>query len=481
VLFDPWGDFVRGTDAPATGNGNALDSIAWSGATGRQVFASFAAHYGGALVSPQRFVVDGFDDRRAGALALIVSASPSQRQACIARALSSLPALALGPAEPLLTPASIDPKGPARVIECQAPTTLAVPYRDDLERSRVERYQAAAELQESPSASINENCGLSVGCRTRARIEVNGRSYWASYGRTQFTVTTFLGELSRLTHSSGGADAASLRSALKLDTAVNLDGRPALLGDALELARRRVESAYRAFATLRTEFGRGLSATQALQVWEGLNPQRRDAFSIATGFVATGIGGRTEEEGRHALAASAAATVRYTSSRTPATASGASTSATETFEQWLIALYSSKDPYDHVSRVFLRDNLRRVMQAPTMAGRFINTEVPDSLAWYTRQSTIELELAKRVAVLHNSGRFDLATRPQLDVWLQANRSNWIAGYVEQFTAIDTRGNFEALRCANGLAGKSGLQFSTLSAMSDRLITAPGAARTSLLR
>jgi hypothetical protein len=92
-----------------------------------------------------------------------------------------------------------------------------------------------------------------------------------------------------------------------------------------------------------------------------------------------------------------------------------------------------------------------------------------------------LELAKRVAVLHNSGRFDLATRPQLDVWLQANRSNWIAGYVEQFTAIDTRGNFEALRCANGLAGKSGLQFSTLSAMSDRLITAPGAARTSLLR
>ena len=492
VLFDPWGDFVRGTDAPATGNGNALDSIAWSGATGRQVFASFAAHYGGALVSPQRFVVDGFDDRRAGALALIVSASPSQRQACIARALSSLPALALGPAEPLLAPASIDSKGPARVLECQAPTTLTVPYRDDLERSRVERYQAAAELQESPSASINENCGLSVGCRTRARIEVNGRSYWASYGRTQFTVTTFLGELSRLTQPSGGADAASLRSALKLDTAVSLDGRPAILGDALELARRRVESAYRTFATLRTEFGRGLSATQALQVWEGLSPQRRDAFSNATGlgrdgfidmlgFVATGIGGRTEEEGRHALAASAAATVRYTSSRTSITASGTSTGAAETFEQWLIALYSSEDPYDHVSRVFLRDNLRRVMQAPTMAGRFVNTEAPDSLAWYTRQSAIELELAQRVAVLHNSGRFDLATRPQLDVWLRANRTNWIAGYVEQFTTIDTRGNFEALRCASGLGGRAGLQFTTLSAMADPLIKAPGAVRKSLLR
>jgi hypothetical protein len=181
------------------------------------------------------------------------------------------------------------------------------------------------------------------------------------------------------------------------------------------------------------------------------------------------------------LAASAAATVRYTSSRTPITASGAGTSATETFEQWLIALYSSEDPYDHVSRVFLRDNLRRVMQAPTMAGRFVNTEAPDSLAWYTRQSAIELELAQRVAVLHNSGRFDLATRPQLDVWLRANRTNWIAGYVEQFTTIDTRGNFEALRCASGLGGKAGLQFTTLSAMADPLIKAPGAVRKSLLR
>ena len=492
VLFDPWGDFVRGTDAPATGNGNALDSIAWNGATGRQVFASFAAHYGGALISPQRFIVDGFDDRRAGALALIVSASPSQRQACIARALAGLPALALGPAEPLLTPASIDPRGPARILECRAPSTLPVPYRDDLERSRVERYQAAAELQESPSASINENCALSTGCRTRARIEVNGRSYWASYGRTQFTVTTFLGELSRLTQASGGADAASLRTALRLDTTVHLEGKTATLGDAMELARRRVEASYRAFAALRTEFGRGLSATQALQVWEGLSAQRRDAFSSTTGlgrdgfidmlgFVATGIGGRTEEEGRHALAASAAATVRYTTGQAATSGSGTVTSGAENFEQWLIALYSSKDPYDHVSRVFLRDNLRRVMQAPAMAGRFVNAEAPDSLAWYTRQSVIELELAKRVAVLHNSGRFDLATRPQLDVWLQANRSNWIAGYVEQFTAIDTRGNFEALRCANGLAGKSGLQLGTLTAMPDPLINAPGTVRKSPLR
>ena len=486
ILFDPWGDFVRGADAPATAFGNAVDTLSWNGATGRQVFASFAAHYGGALASPQRFIVDGFDDRRAGALALILSASPSQRKVCVGRALSDLPALSLGPAEPLVQPARIDPGGAPRVLECQSSTSLPVAYRDDIERSRVERYQAAAELQESPSASINENCALSTGCRTRARIDVNGHSYWASYGRTQFTVTTFLGELSRLTQPSGAADASALRAALQLDTAVTLNGRQATLGDALELARRRVEASYRAFAAVRTEFGRGLSAAQATQHWTALSPARRDAFTASTGlgqegfvdmlgYVASGVGGRTEEEGRHALAASAAASVRYTTASAAALAGGAP-GATQSFDQWLVNLYSSKDPYDHVSRVFLRDNLRRVLNAPTLAGRFTNQSVPDSPGWYTRQADIERDLAKRVGVLHNSGRFDLATSIHLDPWLTSNPNNWIAGYVHQFTIADARGNWEALRCTTGLAGRAGMQFTTLSAMPEPLPLTPGILR-----
>jgi hypothetical protein len=236
-----------------------------------------------------------------------------------------------------------------------------VPYADDLERSRVERYQAAAELQESPSASIGENCAASNGCRSRARIDVNGRAYYASYGRTQFTVTTFLGELGRMTQPSANAETLALRAALKLDTPITLDGRAATLGDALVLARQRVEAAYRSFAAIRIEFGRGLDAARATGIWNGLSEARRLAFSQSTGlgrdgfidmlgYVATGIGGRTEEEGRHALAASAAATVRYLDKDTNRTVS---------FDQWLVDLYSSRAPYDHVSRAFLRYNLRR--------------------------------------------------------------------------------------------------------------------------
>ena len=465
VLFDPWGDFITGANAPRNPLGNGIDSIAWTGATGRQVFASFAAHYGGAMASPQRFIIEGFDDRRAGALALILAASPSQRQACIGKALTSMPGIRLGPSEPLLQPTVSDARGPARALECQAPTPLPVPYSDDIERSRVERYQAAAELQESPSASINENCAASTGCRSRARIDVNGHAYYASYGRTQFTVTTFLGELGRMTQPSANAETLALRAALKLDTPITLDGRAATLGDALILARQRVEAAYRSFAAIRIEFGRGLDAARATEVWNGLSDARRSAFSQSTGlgrdgfidmlgYVATGIGGRTEEEGRHAVAASAAATVRYL---TP------DTGRTSSFDQWLIDLYSSRAPYDHVSRAFLRDNLRRILASPRLAGRFNNTAQTDTPAWFTRQAEIELDLAQRVAVLHNAGRLDLATSPSLDAWLTSNRTSWITGYVTQFTTTDSRGNWEALRCTTGLGARAGLQFTPLSA------------------
>jgi RHS repeat-associated protein len=483
LLFDPWGDFVGGRDDPGLGTGNGIDAIAWTGLTGRQVFAAFAAHYGGALAGPERFVVDGFDDRRAGALARILAAAPSQRQPCVAQVLGALPGLALAPAQPLVRPAAPDAphvpapppaaSEPARLLDCHAATALPVAYRDDAERSRVERYQAAAELQESPAASIASSCAANAGCRTRARIEVNGRAYHASYGRTQFTVTTFLAELARLTAPEGGAEAAALRSAIGLNLPAAIaggggaaEGSGGTLADALALARARVDASYRTFAALRAEFGRGLSAEAAAAAWDALPAGRRAAFAATTGlgrdgfldmlgYVATGTGGRTEEEGRHALAASAAATVEVVV---------AGHGAPVTMLDWLVALFASRDPYDHVSRAFLRDHLRRVLAAPALAGRFDNPEPPGTPAWDRRQQLIELDLARRVAVLHNAGRLDLALRPDLDRWLEAHRTSWVAGYVAQFTTADGRGNFETLRCAAGLGGRAGLQFTALRAM-----------------
>jgi len=482
LLFDPWGDFVAGRDDPGLA-GNGVDAIVTPGLSGREVFAAFAAHYGGALVASDRFVVHGFDDRRAGALALILSASPSERAACVRRVLDALPGFSPAAAEATLRPGADDPAGPPRLLACAPSATLPVPYRDEAERLRVERFQAAAELQESPSASIGEACEASRGCRTRARIEVNGRAYWASYGRTQFTVTTFLAELVRLTAPGGGADARALAAAIGLDAPIVLDGRPATVADALALARRRVDAAYRAFAALRAEFGAGLERPRAQAAWDALPDARRDAFATATGlgrdgfvdmlgYVATGLGGRTEEEGRHALAASAAATVAWTTT---------ASAAPERFDAWLVALFSSREPYDHVSRAFLRDNLRRVLDAPSLAGAFDNVEAPGTDAWRVRQRAIELDLARRVAVLHNSGRLDLATRPDLDGWLRANPQAWVARYAAQFVADDARGNWEALRCVPGLAAGTALQLARLDATAPGGSPRPGPLRRALAR
>jgi RHS repeat-associated protein len=482
LLFDPWGDFVASRDAPAR-SGNGVDTIAWTGTSGREVFAAFAAHYGGALAASERLVIEGFDDRRAGALALILSASPSERAACVRGVLDALPGVSPAPTEAPLRVGADDPGGAPRLLACAPAASLPVSYRDDVERARVERLQAAAELQESPSASIDEACAPSIGCRTRTRIDVNGRAYWASYGRTQFTVTTFLAELMRLAAPNGGEEARRLASAIGLQTPILLAGRTATLADALALARRRVDASYRAFEALRAEFGSGLAEARAQAVWEALPEARRTAFTAATGlgreafvdmlgYAASGIGGRTAEEGRHALAAAAAASVAWTSPG----GTGA-----ERFDTWLVRLFSSREPYDHVSRAFLRDNLRRVLDARSLAGVFDNAEPPGTDAWRARQRAIELDLAQRVAVLHNSGNLALATRRDLRGWLDSNPQAWVAQYVAQFVAADARGNWETLRCVPGLAPGTALQLARLDAMPAREAPRPGPVRRMLAR
>ncbi|MEI7444010.1 MAG: DUF6531 domain-containing protein [Burkholderiales bacterium] len=460
VLFDPWGDFVGGRNAAGLGTSNGVDAIAVTGTTGREVFASFVAHYGNALASTDRFVVDAFDDRRAGALALILSAPPAERSRCIQAVLRGLPAFSPSPTGTPISP-NARRDGANRLLACAGTVEPAITYRDDLERFRVERLQAAAELQESPMRSIADPC-TRPGCAAQDRVVVNGRPYTASYGRTQFTVTTFLGELARLALRADDADAAALRTAIGFDRSIQLGSRAATVRDAFTLARQRVDSTYRAFATLRDEFGRGVDSATAVATWNALPEARRARFSAETGlgqtgfvdilgYRATGTAGLTEEEGRHALAASAIRTVDWTESGQPVS-----------FERWLVSLFGNRDPYDHVSRAFLRDNLRGVLEAPSLVGRFANDRAAGTDAWFDRQQAIELDLARRVAVLHNSGNAGLATRPDLDAWLSANPTSGIARYVDEFTVRDHAGNWDALRCAPGLAPGRALQMASLA-------------------
>ena len=147
----------------------------------------------------------------------------------------------------------------------------------------------------------------------------------------------------------------------------------------------------------------------------------------------------------------------------------------------MIELFSSKAPYDHVSRAFLRDNLRAVLRADRLTGRFDNTATPNTDAWRIRQREIELDLARRVAVLHNSGRLDLATQPDLDRWLAANAGSWIAQYTRQFTEDNARGNWDALHCATTLPTGAALQMTALAAQPPQPLPRTGPARRLLAR
>lgn len=469
LIFDPWGDYIGGRDDPGVGLGNDLDTITWTGSrapgtTGAAIFDGYVAHYASALLEVRplnrAFLLD---DRRAGALALILAAEPADRAACIGAALAALPGFGTQADGGFLRPARADPAGPPRLLSCRDPATLPLEYADDLERSRVERYQAAAEVQESPSASFGEDCRPNVGCRSRGRIVVNGRAYHASYGRTQFTVTTFLAELMRLTANRGSKEASALRDAIGLDR--RLPNAGWTVADRLALARQRVDATYRAFAALRNEFGRGLSVDRAGAIWDSLPAARRERFEHDTGldwkvfvdilgYLPGQSGWQTEEEGRHAIAAAAAATVTW---------SKVGEDGSHSIESWMIELFSSKAPYDHVSRAFLRDNLRSILASKLLTGRFDNTAKPGTDAWRIRQREIELDLARRVAVLHNSGRLDLATQPDLDRWLGANGGSWIAQYARQFTEDNARGNWDALHCAPSLPTGAALQMTVLAA------------------
>jgi RHS repeat-associated protein len=343
LLFDPWGDFVGRSELARGVVGNGLDAIGFVGTGGRELFAAFAAHYGGALVAPERFVVDGFDDRRASALATILAARAlSARCVRLARAAVAASAAARHGAEPQARRRRAE-RGPCPTARLPGPHDPARPYRDDVERMRVERLQAAAEMQESPGGAIRVDCAPIAGCRSGQAVRIGDRTYHASYGRTQFTLTTFMPELMRLTARAGGDDAAALRAAVGLDAPIELDGRAATVADALALARAgsmppTVRSTHCAASSAAHWRRRGpRSAGRAAgRAPHGAAPRHGPAPRGVRGHAVLPAperdGGLTVEEARHAIAASAAGTVRYLRP---------GLGGPQGFDRWLIDLFSS--------------------------------------------------------------------------------------------------------------------------------------------
>ncbi len=446
LLVDIGGDFNAATPAQT-----------WNGA-GQET--AFRNHYGTNLISLAEFTVEMNDDDAAKLIATYIAADRTRLFGNVCPARNPLlPAIRFSPGEadinvtrqvePALQGMTGNQANVQRVLNCNRPSTVPVTYANDAERRRVVKYEAAAEMQEGPAPSaIYLDCSTNNGCRSATDITLNGHSYYASYGRTQFVSETFLRTLNNLVPNLTPAELAALR----LNTAVQLpDGTTGTMADMAELAQDRAAAAGNAFRDLRARFGTGRTTAQATAHWNSMTAAQRTRFTRDTGFglrefidmlafVPSGRA-RTENEALNAFGSEAARR----------TLDGAGTTA---FGDWLMWLYQSQDPYNFVSKRFLKSNLQTILNATAIQPRFVNNAAPGTDAYRTRQRVIEDELARRTAITHNRGSGGTS--------VNINVPQYVQDYVDEFMGTAGRGDWRSLRCSDELGQTKGLQLQTLN-------------------
>ncbi len=459
LLFDGQGKFLKTFDSFDSALNPDGQSIRWDGGSSDNVLKSFKDFYKQTITFIKPFEIKDYDDAAATKLIWYLSTQQDQRGACRISAPGWLPPIRFAPGEAdINVTKSVESSvgsmagnqaNQQRILNCNPSTTMPVSYASDEERLRVMRYEAAAELQESPPTSaINRDCTQDHGCRSRTDIKVNGHSYYASYGRTQFIGETFLRHVNSLAPKLSARETARLG----LDKAIELpNGSVGSMAALLKIAQARAEKAAKLFTSYRDKFGRGLSAEQAHIQWKALTAAQitdfqstglgQQEFVDMLGYVPTGRA-RTEEEGKNAFGTEAA---RRTTSRDGAASVG----------EWMSWLYASQEEYGFVSRSFLRDNLRTVLSTKLLAELLKNSETPGTKKYFARQREVEDELAQRIAILHNSGSRKNASQvsPELPTW--------VADYVREFVRVADRGDWRSLRCAENLGTKGGLQMAPL--------------------
>jgi hypothetical protein len=127
--------------------------------------------------------------------------------------------------------------------------------------------------------------------------------------------------------------------------------------------------------------------------------------------------------------------------------------ADQTLKNWLMNLYRSVDEFNYISRVFIRNNLRKVLASQELADHFINKE-PQTLGdkknekYLLEQRRIEEELSMRTARIHNGGTGAFSTEIT-DLTRACGKQrpcDW-GGYVGSFIGINPgRGDWRSLRC-----------------------------------
>ncbi|NCW19250.1 MAG: hypothetical protein EBW39_08600, partial [Betaproteobacteria bacterium] len=290
--------FGANREDPLLGSWFGEDSLRFQANQSDEIMAGFRQHYGASLVTQSAFVVEDFDDGQATRLMALLSRDQQARRACLQPSSVWLPPIRFDDGSAEIRPDSIQSQGASvqRLLECEAiPQGIPEPiyralFADPQEQARVERLQAAAQLQEAPSpSSISPDCSKDA-CRTRTAIAVNGREYFASYGSTQFVLETFLRTLRQDLMLAKDLDPRTL-SWLGLDQTRNdAKGEPRNMMWWINQGISRAQAAAQAFDALRSRYGKGLTQASArVTVNERGAIDSISILASGTGATATGM------------------------------------------------------------------------------------------------------------------------------------------------------------------------------------------------
>lgn len=430
LLYDLGGDFLTDRKKPYA---------TWDGAVNSRIDA-FTQHYQGKMVQLPQFTFLDFSDRNAALLIARLTGNTKELGSCPAAGLL-LPEIPFGDGEAGLNitqnAGTLDAKNAnlQRILNCDSNKLTAFPvaYANETEKERVEKIEAAAELNET--SALNKDCS-ETGCPgvditgQRGPNGENPRVYHASYGRSQFVAATFIETIKSLS-----------------------DEEMEFIGLSEDL-RRRIDAADRRAISFGRKQGwfdsvRTVSCTDAPDIWDNANPSGvwtanrksrfqaetmldRQAFIDIACFRPAGAA-RPIGEAKNAFMTE-------------------SIFADQTLKEWLMDLYESVDRFNYVSRIFIRNNLRAILAKSALEDQFINNELKEkdgskNKKYLVRQRAIEENLAMRTARLHNGGNAYTADIADLTRSCSAGTPCDIGGYVNAFTGIATgRGDWRSLRC-----------------------------------
>lgn len=411
LLFDGGGDYLTG----------GKKAVSWNGAADETV-DGFRKHYGKNLIGLANFTIGNFSNRDAALLVAGLMKETGEIKGC------PLPSALLPPINFQKEEVPIKVSELTYSSEDNASMILANRQRivmcgskagADPDIRRIKKYNYAAMLLESFPSQINIDCSKNNGCPGRSLKNTVLPNYVASYGPTQFILSTMLANLKKM--QGDRSLGAETRAALRLDDATLWNNGPANQASLIDRNMNRAQYVMNQFLVRSSESpdwekagedekhrfisNSGFSDADAMQVWNDMNLWKRNPAPNLSGEAAAAFYSKV-------------------------------IMSDSVLKEYLMEIIMDSKPsgaFNLMSEYFLKENYETVKKALN-----IKNDFPEFLddkkinpKWIARQREVEIEYALRVARLHNGDLCAEATK-------SCKRNVAVSGTISQLIEADSR-------------------------------------------